>query len=356
MTVWRTADPSARLTDAAEARPPRDATFADAAGETNFVVFEPGWVPDDCRVTDVTLRPEQPPGRPEGIEAADIGQTPWSEGNPCAIRAHVVGDGRRLRLKEFLYDWAPPSASVAPLWRTPEPTPFECGGAVGWLGIDYKGNRGACVQRARTQIEVSVTDGQFDDGELEALLNGATPVPGLEAPIRRVPFHTLNYWQRYQCAPPGVPHGLWSHSPARPYQASQPLGAFGLRDHPITPLLPPRDRYVLDSAAGFPQDGAIEAVFRSRENGSDHLWLTAALEGSPLAPDLPPEPSDQPAEVRREIELRARTVHYAALTGEHGAWEAFWEEDDVRYAAWASASQSLDREGFRGLVDSLSAQ
>lgn len=358
MTVWQTADPDARLTDAEEAVPPRETTPADAQAAVNFVVFKPSWLPEDCRVETVTRRPERPPGRPNDVAAEEIGQTPHSEGNPCSVRIAIAGEDRRLRLKQFCYDWAPPSASVAPLWRTPEPTPFDCGDSVGWLGTDYKDNRGACVQRDRTQIELSVTDGEFSDDELEALLDGLTVAdPEGTKAVRRVPFHRLNYWARYKCRPPVVPHGLWDYAPEHPYDDSHELSPVALaRDPPVRALAPAgdfADQFLLDSALAFPEADAMELVFRNRENGSDHLWLLASREESPLAPSLPPEASDQSAKIREAIDLRGTTVHYAALTEKRGAWEAIWAEDGVQYAAWAGASQYLNGEEFRELVHSL---
>ena len=365
MNPWRTAAPDARLSNPDDVTPPVETTCADAQAHVNFVVFEPEWLPDDCFVTDVTRRPEQPPGRP-GIDADDIGQTPHSEGNPSSVRVVVSGEDRQLRLKQFLYDWAPCSASIAPLWRTPDPQAFDCGDVVGWLGTDYKDNRGACVQRDRTQVEASVIQGEFADDELESLFRGLTVAsPESARVVRDVPFHQLNYWARYQHQPPGVPHGLWDYGLARPYDDSRPLSPVALcNDPPAAPLVPggggamltpPGDEFVLDSALAFPDADAIECVFRNRANASDHLWLTAAPQGSPLAPELPPEPSDQPAEIREVVDCRDTTVHYAALTEDRGAWEAFWAEDGVRYALWAGASQHLDGEAFRSLVDSLDA-
>lgn len=357
MTVWRRSDPEARLTDPDDAIPPRETTLADAQAAVNFVVFEPDWLPDDCRVTAVNRRPERPPGRPDDVTAEEMGQTPHSDGNPCSLRAVVEGAGRRLRLKQFLYDWAPPAASVAPLWRTREPTPFECGDTVGWLGTDYKDRRGACVQRDRTQIELSVAEGEFDDDELRRLLDGLSPAdPEAARRVRSVPFHRLNYWVRYRCRPPAVPHGLWDHSPARPYDRCLELSRVALCDDPPAPLLlPPEERFAIDSAVAFPDDNAVECVFRNRRDGSDHLWVTAAAEGSSLAPSIPPEPADQSAETRRAIESRDTTVHYAALTDAYGAWEATWAEDGTHYAVWAAASRRLDGEKFRTLVDSFDA-
>jgi len=304
----------------------------------------------------VTYRPEQPPGRPDGVDAAELGQTPWSDGNPASVRAVVRGDGRALRVKQFLYDWAPPAASVAPLWRTSDPTPVDCGDAVGWLGTDYEGRRGACLQRERAQIEASVTEGSFADDELAALLCGVEPSdPAVARGVRSAPFHVLSYWVRYACRPPSVPHGLWEYSGPRPYDESRPVSLASLtRDPPVRPLVPASDDvFVLDSALAFPEAAAVECVFRNRANGSDHLWITAAAEGSPLAPDLPPDPADQSAETRERIRRRGTDVYHAALTEQSGAWEALWREDGVRYAAWAGASVALDGAAFRATIDRL---
>lgn len=355
MPVWQTASPSTRVTNAEAVRRPEEMTYADAQRAVNFVVFSPDWLPDDCSVTEITVRPEQPPGRPDTISTEDIGQTPHSAGNPCSLRVVVTGDERQFRLKQFLYDWAPPAASIAPLWGTPDPAPFECRDAVGWLGTDYKDQRGACVQLERTQIELSVSDGEFDDEELCSIFQGLTPTDtDTGRTVRSVPFHRLNYWVRYQCRPPGVPHGLWRHAPQRPYDRSRVLSPAGLEtDLPVAPLVPTTDRYLFDSAVLFPHSNAIECVYRNRENCSDHLWITAATAESPLAPSPPLDTADQPAETRRRIELRETDAHYAALTAEYGAWEALWVEDDVHYAVFAGASRFLDETAFQTVVDSL---
>jgi hypothetical protein len=351
-SVWQTADPTARLTGDPEA--PVSASLSAAQRHVNFVVFEPSHLPEDCTVTAQTYRPEQPPGRPDDVGADDIGQTPHSDGNPSSVRFVVEGDGRRVRCKQFLYDWAPPAASIAPLWRTPDPEPFPSQTEVGWLGTDYKDNRGACVQRARTQVELSVTEGVFEDEELRGIVDGLVPAaPEAASEVRRTPFHRLAYWPRYQASPPVVPNALADYTPTRPYEDSYELSRLALATDSPVPALVPDDPYVFDSALAFRGVDAAEFVFRHRENASDHLWLTATAPDSPLAPELPPEPSDQQAAVRDTLSLRDTTVHYAALDEDHGAWEAFWDAGDVRYALVAGASQFLDSDGFREVVASL---
>ncbi|WP_211338391.1 hypothetical protein [Haloterrigena salifodinae] len=335
------------------AESPKGTTFAESQDKTNFVVFEPRWLPSDCDVTEITVRPEQPPGRPDDVSADEIGQTPWSDGNPSAVRAVVSGSDRTFRIKEFLYDWAPIAASMAPLWETDHPTPFECGDAVGWIGTDYKDNTGACVQRKRTQIEISVLNGSFDD-ELPRVLNEMEPAaPQKAATIEQIPFHILNYWFRYGCEAPAVPHGLWEHKVVRPFGSSHTIAPMALADTAVTPLIPDGDRFALDSAVFFPEDEAVECIFRDRENNSDHLWLNAAPKGSAMAPSIPPDPNKQSAETRTTVDLRGTTGHYAALTEDFGAREIFWSEDGINYAVWASASATIDGTEFRSIVEHL---
>jgi hypothetical protein len=357
MKGWRTPGSEIRLTDPDEVAAPREMTALEAQDVVNFVVFEPAWLPSDCDVSEITVRPEQPPGRPGDIAAEAIGQTPWSDGNPCSLRLLVTDGDRTIRIKQFLYDWAPCSGGIAPLWGTLEPTPFECGDAIGWLGTDYKDNRGGCVQRKRTQIELSVTEGEFDDGDLMRLLDELTPASETATRLQRVPFHHLCYWVRHRCQPPGVPHGLWAHNPARPYHECDPLSPVALATDSspssLSPLVPAGRDFVLDSAVAFPEGGAFECVFRNRANGSDHLFVTGAPEDSALAPSIPPESARQPAEKRHAVDLRGTEVHYAALSEARGAWEAVWAEDGAHYAVYAGASAQLDGERFRDLVDGM---
>src|SRR5262245_60959615 len=115
---WQKTDRYRRLTDKGEISGPRATTLEGAQAGANFVVLAPRALPAGCRIGEVTLRPDQPPGRPEGVEPSEIGAAPWTDANPASVRAVIEGEGRRLRLKQFLYDWSPPAASVAALWTS----------------------------------------------------------------------------------------------------------------------------------------------------------------------------------------------------------------------------------------------
>lgn len=358
---WKNTDPDERLTQRNDVLSLQDVTFAEAQEQVNFVVFKPAWLPSDCTVRDVTIRPEQPPGRPN-VEAEELGQTPWSEANPCSLRAIIEGDGRRLRIKEFLYDWAPPAASVAPLWNSPELTPVPCQDTVAWLGTDYKENDGACVQLQRSQIEISVEAGSFTSDETVQILRSLAPAnPEAGEAVRQARFHDLNYWVRYRLPGVGVPYGLWDYSEMRHYEWSERTTLPELREQsPVPLLMPAGDEFVFDSAVVITDESTnhreVEMLYRDAEHHNQHLWMVAMNAGSDLALPLPPEPTSNQAETRARINLRGTDVWYAALREERGAREAWWEEGSTRYAIWAGTSQMLNGKGFRSIVRNLRHQ
>lgn len=358
---WEHTDPSARLTDPTQVQPLRETTLPEAQQSANFVVFAPEWLPADCTLTEVTLRPEQPPGRPGGIQAQQIGQTPWSEANLCSIRAIVAGRRRRLRIKQFLYDWAPPAASTAPLWNSPALTPVPGRDTVGWLGTDYMKRRGGCVQAMRTQIEVSVIEGTFTDEELGGILNRLRPAALAESQdVRRAPFHLLNYWVRHRLRAVEVPYGLWKYRHPRHYDQSRLIALNELRLNPPLRLLFPDDSpYSFDSAVVIsendPLNREVELVYRHQANQSDHIWLVAVDARSERPVPIPPEPETHLAAGRRPEQLRGATVWYAALNEQYGAWEALWEEEGVRYIVWAGATLFQNGDQFRRLIVGLRA-
>lgn len=354
MTGWTYSNPDARLTDPQRGTHPFETSLARAQRHANFVVFEPNWMPADCELSTATLRPEQPPGAAFDGDS-DSSESAFSGWNPASVRVEIRGDDRRLRLKQFLYDWAPPSASIAPLWGSDCLEPFDCQYTVGWLGEDYKGNRGASVQLARTQVELSVLDGAFSTGELTDILSGVTPAnPSVANRIRRVPFHRLSYWLRYRCQPPSLPHGVYEYTERHPYADAVPTAPVAFRDDEFPlPLIPPSEAYILDSGVTFPSHSAIECLYRDPDNCSDHLWMVAANEASAMAPQLPPSRSDCRAETRTQTTVRETTVSVGALDDEYGAWEAFWQEGDTRYAVWASSSSAVTTDSFLETIASL---
>ena len=140
----------------------------------NFVLLRVGQLPDDLAVTNTEMRPEAPPGRPVADD-----QTPrptWTLSNRSCHRSELVGKNRRVRIKQFLYDWAPPAFDCPSLWLSPSVRPFISQDEVGWLGVDFRGLRGAAIRLHGTTVEISVLEGAVADDEFAALTSAATRI------------------------------------------------------------------------------------------------------------------------------------------------------------------------------------
>lgn len=192
-----------------EATPPA-VSEREAQDWSNFVVLVPGWTPPGTETVSLTLRREAPPGRPGDVT---VGRSPWSTSNPSAVRFEVAGANRRLRVKQFLYDWAFPALDHPALWES-KTVPEELTGPwedhLAWHGIDYAGRSGASARMRRTLVELSVLDGEFTRDEIAGLYSGLRVVDDdIAKSVAFTPFANLGYWARYDTPAVGVPLGLW---------------------------------------------------------------------------------------------------------------------------------------------------
>lgn len=340
-------------------RRPMEVDLARAQNGVNFSVLAPGQLPPDCAVSRVTLRPEQPPGRPPGIAATDLGGCERTEGNPCSLRIEIAGRRRTLRLKEFLYDFGPTSAGIAPLWGSREVVPLRSGEQVGWLGQDYRSAVGGCAQIDRTQVEFRVTGGSFTPHELTDVLAGLTAVcPDAGRAWWNAPFHDRNYWIRYRCPAMGVPYGLWVYDRSRRYHRVISVGDPSAEGPvPLPQELPAREgRFILESAVVMRADELdhceVEGLYRHFGNGSDHVWVSVMNADSQLAVDVPPrrEPMLFASRSGEVVLPGAGRVWIAAVDPAVGAMEARWERDRVRRSVWTSPSVHLGVGVFEELL------
>lgn len=330
---------------------PESRTLAGCQPDCNFAVVAPTSLPLGWRVGETTIRLEHPPGRPEGSDPSDFGQTPWSDANPCSVRTFLHGPGATLRMKQFLYDWAPPAAGVAPLWDSPWLEWFPTRTAIGWRGIDYREVPGACVQVADTQVELSTYEGSPDATVLEHVLRTLAPAdPSGARRVTRVPFHARNYWIRHRERPYRVPYGLWVVPHRRPYDGAP-------SDAPPRMLLPPRgDLRPVSTVALADGEGAVEgeAILQRRGRPADRVWLIA-MQRSDVAFAADPEPDERAAALRATRRVRRQRVSIAALDERVGAWEALWSEAGQAYGVWTSPSSYWSEARFLEFLASLEA-
>lgn len=319
----------------------------------NFVLWRPTALPEGCGTSVGTLRREAPPGR---VEAE--GRTPWSDANPAGYRTEISGGGRRLRLKQFLYDWAFPAADHPCLWGG-ETHPYEIGeGRVAWLGTDYMGHRAGSARLAGTTVELSVLEGEFSDEELVALFAALRPaVPDAVPRILATPFSELSYWAGHPADMVSVPTGPYHfHRRDKQHEGdwipTERLTAF-LTEQGV-PLAV--GDFHADSAATFGNGADVREldVVYTTPTG-DELRLTAQRTGGGRL-EFPPRRDKHPATEELHTLPGDRPLHLAHLSAAYGACDAWWQHPDgYDLRLLGSAGTALGRDAFLALVTALDA-
>lgn len=346
-THWRVQ----AVTDAErlEAQPPALAP-AEAQPGCNFVVWEPTELPPACELSTGTLRRQAPPGRVEGVTA---GRSPWSDVNPAAYRYEIAGPGRRLRVKQFLYDWTFPALDAPCLWESQTRAVPLGDQHILWFGCDYMGHPAASTRRARTNIELSVLDGEFSDDEITALYQSMRPaVPDVVDEIAGTPFALLSYWARYpEATMLHVPIGLWKfRRKGRVYTGrwtAEPDGIAGILDEYRLPSelqgLP------ADSAARFTDaDGKTEAeiVYAGGPRRGYELRLIAQRCGAGHL-TFPSQPEDHPHQ-EGLADVGSVPGDLAWTDERFGPWDIAWRDErhDIEAKLVSSTAVPLDLEWF----------
>lgn len=336
---------------------------ADPAGAQpwcNFTVWQPERLPRGCGTTAATVRREAPPGRPRTDADADAGagRAPWTEANPSAYRTEIGGGGRRLRLKQFLYDWAFPAADHPCLWGSRTRARPIGAGRVVWLGTDYLGHRACSARMSRTTVELSVLEGEFTEDELVGLYRSLRPaVPEAADRVVRTAFSALSYWARRPVAAVTVPTGLFrfqrgGSAPDGQWVDPDRLDAF-LAGQRLPAAL---GGFAADSAAVFTAGAdlrEVEASYTSAAADARELrLLVQPADRGRLR--FPPQREQHPA---RQLVTRVagREVHLAYVDREVGPFDAVWHDPATQVTGrlLTSTGAGLDQQHVLACLDQV---
>lgn len=318
----------------------------------NFVLMRPA----ACSVESMKMRPEAPPGRKEEAAGSE-GRPTWTVANRSCHRSEIVMGTRRLRVKEFLYDFAPPAFDHPSLWRS-KVRGFPVGGHIGWVGTDFRGKQGASLHSERTMIELSVIDGALSDEELVDVLQRFEPaVCAARDLIDQTSLADLAYASRHSEPVIEVPVGYWAHQ-RRPADMKTTIypGADAPPELPgrgIAP--PPAAGFRLDSVFVFGPPAApqeVDYVYEHRDDRGRYMRVLASRAGTANGIAFPPKLDEQPCS-SETIELGGTTVHHAFLDRSFGPHECVWQSHGDTVMLLVKPVPSMDREGFFALLERM---
>ncbi|WP_029057463.1 hypothetical protein [Stappia stellulata] len=316
----------------------------------NFTILRPRYLPPDTLMTEAFLRVEAPPTDDDAIER---GNRPpdWTSANTCSYLMRFEGNGRRFRLKQFLYDWAPPACDHPPLWGgavrpVPSVPPY-----VTWVGTDFMDRAGATSRINRTSVEMSISEGRYSDEEIAALFCGLEPVDAQFARLLEAqPFATLTYWSRHDLPIVNVPYGLFRFS--RTDEAERGAWTAGAAETPgiRQPRLDPSFGFGLDSTGlfGDADNREAELVFTAAPGrGREVRFILQAGNRGRIA--WPPLASSHPAS-GETVSVNGTEAHVRFIDASVGPWAAVFEHEGTRALVMTSSAHGHDRAWFMDLL------
>lgn len=325
--------------------------WREAQDWCNFVLLRPGWLPFGAEIESARIRPEAPPGR---TGADDRERSPWTASNRSSHRCVIAAPGGRVRMKQFLYDWAPPAFDHPALWKS-EVEPFAVESRIGWLGIDYRGQMAASLHARRTMVELSIERGSVPARDLVAICRGLQPVSDAAAArIGATSLAALSYAYRHEDSAVSVPVGYFRH-----HRSPRSLRLRACLPGDTPRELPGRatvgrlaTRCPLDSLFLVEEAGAaVEAdwVFRDPADPDTTLRLLVTRDGKHAIP-FPPEAEPQPCR-KATLTVGGTSVHHAWADERYGPHEAVWAQEGVVRMLLARPRTGASTEWFRRLLE-----
>lgn len=136
-------------------------------------------------------------------------------------RAEFSNNKTTFSIKQFLYDWAPPAYDHPCLWlnskisskeNTPLPEAILLGNNYMWHGLDYRRKPAATINMYRTQVELTILDGDFIVDEVKEIIASLVPVSkNQKDEILKTSLADLSHTHKYNSETISVPTGYLKH-------------------------------------------------------------------------------------------------------------------------------------------------
>lgn len=282
-------------------------------------------LPEGTSVTKLTVRPE--------------GEERWS-----SARVTVAGRGRRLRLKQYHFDWWRPTEITGGLQRALGF--YRAGQAVVAWGRDLRGRAAARMAWGRTMVDLRIERGTFIEIELRHLLASLHPaIPEALPLLTGSPFHRVSYHVRRG----------WGPSHLDELAAADWYD--GVPASPFSPLLLPAVMplgWRLDAVATWSTPPPRETQWLLRDEWGGTVCYARAR------PTEDAQPLKLPALYRRQEGWHARQTlvrrRRATVAYQHpdlGGWSAAWAESGHRYQFFVRAGALGGERAFLELLQTL---
>lgn len=312
-------------------------SFKQAQQYVNFVILWPSHLPSGCSVQNISLKKE-------------------SNCTRSSIRFEIISKNRVVRVKQFYYDWGIPVVYADTNLVTPGES-FVVNGIVGFIGVDYKGNRAACYAKWFTNVELSVLEGKFEDEELIKVIESFTPLDSFSIEHwGKKSFSSTSFTARYGMA-------KWDEDEISRVQWHE--NNFDIRKRTIFQniYLPAIEyqEFFLDSIGHNQNNFGVEThfLYRSKINYTDGIWFWLAPEE--LIGKLSYKEGDnigkrQSWNVKKKNLLIGNidiTLFLHKQNTQYYGWYAHWKIGKYTYQLYVRPSVNIDIDMITGFIKTL---
>ncbi len=318
----------------------------------NFSPFWPSLLPKGTAISEIIFRPEKANG----------------DYPRCSLKISLEASDKKLCIKQFNYDWASPAYDCPSLWKnhikfshidTPEPIPYLIRESLLWIGFNYKNQKAASITCSRTQIEISVLEGDLSREEFIQLSKGFIPideshlkeinsktyaelsfgysvlVQSINVPISfwKVPINEIQYQQAFK-----LEESL--------YQPEESYDCTKIKDYKLNSI------FVYQASKEAMPKKRIEFVYEHTQIPGATLRLIKAHKNSKLL-NFPPEPDLTQKFFHEKLTLKDKLVYLAYRHAEYGPFEACWENDSCNFLLLMKPTPVTTKKYFLNCLGSL---
>lgn len=249
--------------------------------------------------------------------------------------------------------WRNPA--ISSIENTPLPKPYLIGNNYLWLGLDYRRKAAATINVMRTQIELTILHGQFDDQELIEIVRGMRPVDmRAKDAILATSFAELMFNFRQEAREIPVPTSYFDHTRAEgtkcyPYPAkaknykSSSLLAGNLFMNKLI------ENYRLDSVFLFGHNEQhieeVEYYFESLIEPGCYIRFLVTNAGTEASIQYPPILCEQECHYAvQKLKNGENLYHGWSKTNDHGGHSLIFKVQDlvinciIKPAPWTNVS------------------
>lgn len=334
------------------------AELEKALKEANFLIFLPDKLTKNFKITEISFRSENS-----------------NNLYPRSSFKFIVEENvtkKKLSIKQFNYDWAPPAYDCPSLWwnykefgnlNTQEPHCLLLNDDLLWIGSNYRNQNAASIFKERTCIELVFLEEKFNDSEIFNIVSNLKPFDELQyKEILSKSLAELSYGYPRAVKAVNVPISFWSFPVGKSkikFQTAYNQDAIPDFAKKFHIPLPDNIGYKLSAVFSYheeekPSQGSRHNFVYEHENCKGQIIQIIHMpKSSPAACAFPPEPDATQKFKTTTKKIHGLECYYAYRSEDYGPHELVFEYKNMIYLISIRPARWTNQKWFFNLLDNF---